>query len=454
MGEDQSELEALRRRVSDLETRNETLRRELSTYHIGGELGSADDRAQYEVALRESLQRLRFLFEGAPVGMLIATPNGVILEANMALQRMLGRTLDELRTRSISDVVQEEDQSRVADGLTLLVHGEIDQLNRVVRFVTRRGELVWGQATLFAEYDVEGIGQIIGVIQDITDRKRAEEGIAFVLESLEEQVATRTAELGEAKEAAESANHAKTSFVANMSHELRTPLNAIIGYAEMVHEEATEKGHEDYLPDLERIRSAARHLLSVINAILDLSKIEAGRMELYIEAIDMQRLLEDVLATAQPLADANGDELCVQVAADLDGFRSDAMKVRQILINLLSNACKFTKDGRVELEVEPTQILDLPAVRFVVRDSGVGIPDAQIARIFEPFTQGDASTTRRYGGTGLGLAITQKFVDMLGGALEVTSVVGRGSTFVVTLPTTARPPTEIPKRSRDAFDLA
>lgn len=442
MANDLSELEALRQRVADLESRNEGLRRELATFHIGGELGSAEDRQQYEVALKESLQRLRFLFEGAPVGMLIATPHGVILEANMALQRMLGRTLDELRTRSISDVVHEEDQPRIADGLTLLVHGEIDQLNRVVRFITRRGELVWGQATLFAEYDVEGIRQIIGVIQDITDRKRAEEGIAFVLESLEEQVASRTAELGEAKEAAEAANLAKTSFVANMSHELRTPLNAIIGYAEMVHEEATERGHDAYQPDLERIRAAARHLLGVINAILDLSKIEAGRMELFLEVLDVQHLIEDVLATAQPLADSNGDELCVMVSQDVTSLRSDAMKVRQILINLLNNACKFTKDGRVELEVEGSSLGSMPAVRFVVRDSGVGIPERELARIFEPFTQGDASTTRRYGGTGLGLAITQKFVDMLGGTLEVQSTVGRGSTFTVTLPTSPQRPSE------------
>jgi len=255
----------------------------------------------------------------------------------------------------------------------------------------------------------------------------------------------KNAELAEAKIAADKANTAKSSFLANMSHELRTPMNAIIGYSEMLQEEAEDLGQKGFIPDLQKIHGAGKHLLGLINDILDLSKVEAGKMTLYLEEFDVAKLVDEVAATVQPLVTKNGNKLEVICPADLGVMHADVTKVRQALFNLLSNASKFTERGTIRLEVkredvkrnpDGTAAADSYVSRFTfhVQDSGIGMTPEQMSKLFEAFSQADASTTRKFGGTGLGLAISRKFCRLMGGDITVTSEPGRGSTFTVTLP--------------------
>ncbi len=254
---------------------------------------------------------------------------------------------------------------------------------------------------------------------------------------LEVQVAERTDELIRvntqlliAKEKAEDASRAKSAFLANMSHELRTPLNAILLYSELLQEDAREQGMDSLVPDIQKIHGAGKHLLSLIDGILDLSKIEAGKMNLYMEDVDLATLIGEVVATVRPLVEKNQNTLEVFQDPGTRVIRTDLTKLRQTLYNLLNNASKFTKKGQVELRVE-----SLPGkVRFLVKDSGIGMSPEQARRIFEEFTQADDSTTRRFGGTGLGLTISRKLVQLLGGDIMVTSREGEGSTFIVELP--------------------
>ena len=216
-----------------------------------------------------------------------------------------------------------------------------------------------------------------------------------------------------------------------MSHELRTPLNAIIGYSEMLQEEAEDQDADAFLPDLQRINGAGKHLLGLINDILDLSKIEAGRMDLYLESFDLRRLVDDVEAVVRPLAEKNANRLVIECADDLETMQADQTKVRQALFNLLSNASKFTEHGTITLTVqrEPEAW-----VTFAVKDTGIGMTEEQLGRLFEAFSQAEASTGSKYGGTGLGLEISRHFCRLMGGDLTVESVYGQGSTFTVRLP--------------------
>jgi signal transduction histidine kinase/DNA-binding response OmpR family regulator len=241
-------------------------------------------------------------------------------------------------------------------------------------------------------------------------------------------------QLGDLYQQLELASEHKSAFLASMSHELRTPLNAIIGYSEMLHETAHEEGQEEFLADLAKIRDAGRHLLGLINDVLDLSKIEAGKVELYFEEVDLAVLVDEARAIVEPLAAANGNGLDIVCPTKLGTLYTDRTKLKQSLLNLLSNAGKFTHDGRIKLEVAPAA----SEIALIVSDTGIGMTKEQQGRLFQAFSQADASTTRRYGGTGLGLAITKHFCEMLGGSIAVDSTLGQGSTFTITLPDRGR----------------
>jgi len=267
--------------------------------------------------------------------------------------------------------------------------------------------------------------------------KLAEDELGVLIDAFNEmlsQIQRQNLELTDARDRAEEVSRTKSAFLANMSHELRTPLNAIIGYSEMLQEEVAENGQEELVPDLVKIHSSGKHLLGLINDILDLSKIEAGKMTLHAEPFDLATLVRDVASTIQPMIEKNGNSLAVVGASDLGEMHSDVTRVRQVLLNLLSNAAKFTAKGTVALTAGSFTREGAPWVRFAVRDSGIGMTPDQIRRLFRPFTQADSSTTRKYGGTGLGLAISRRFCNMMGGDVTVESVEGEGSTFTVELP--------------------
>ena len=240
--------------------------------------------------------------------------------------------------------------------------------------------------------------------------------------------------LAHARHAAESANLAKSQFLANMSHELRTPLNAIIGYAEMLQEDAEDRGDNTSIQDLSRILTAAKHLLTLINEILDLSKIEAGRMEAAPSQFDPHEMLDDLIETVRPLAEQNGNAIALN-GSPPDGLaNTDAMKLRQCVLNLLSNACKFTRDGKIDISFERAPHNGVEQLFITVRDTGIGMSDEHLARLFQPFVQADPSITQQYGGTGLGLTITRRLAQLLGGDVHVESALGQGSSFSLHVP--------------------
>jgi signal transduction histidine kinase/CheY-like chemotaxis protein len=251
-----------------------------------------------------------------------------------------------------------------------------------------------------------------GIVRDVTEIRRAER------------------ELEAAREAAELANRTKSEFLANMSHELRTPLNAIIGYSELMMEDAEDAGQQGLIPDLLKIHGAGRHLLLLINDVLDLSKIEAGKTELYLETFEVPGLVDDVVGMIQPLVEKNANRLEISLDPALTTMHADVTKVRQSLFNLLSNACKFTREGTIGLTIHGRD----EWVEFRVQDSGIGMTPDQVERLFRPFSQADSSTTRKYGGTGLGLVISQRFCQLMGGGITVASEPGQGSTFMIRLP--------------------
>ena len=290
-----------------------------------------------------------------------------------------------------------------------------------------------GRFVRISERRIQG-GGTVAVYSDITELRR------------------QNLELEEARELSEVANRTKSQFLANMSHELRTPLNAIIGYSEILQEDAVDSDQEQLVPDLKKIEGAGRHLLGLINDILDLSKVEAGKMDVFIEEIDISSLLDEVKSIIAPLVAKNGNKLELRLADRIGSMRTDRTKVKQCLLNVLSNASKFTQDGKLTVGVERLGT-DRSIVQMTISDTGIGMSEEQLGRLFQAFSQADASTTKKFGGTGLGLAITRHFCRLLGGDVTVASQVGEGSTFTIVLPDQALQPDQSTAPAEAALEL-
>jgi signal transduction histidine kinase len=268
---------------------------------------------------------------------------------------------------------------------------------------------------------------------EITAR-RAAEASAAAQASLAVRQASLYATETVARAAIEAATRAKNTFLANMSHELRTPLNAIINYSELLQEEATGQGHDTYVADLQKIHTSGLRLLELISDVLDFASIESGQTELAYEVFSVPCMVQTLVASLQPVIVQHANTLEVHIADDVEMLQSDKLKVEQSLGQLLSNACKFTSHGRIVLDVAGETVNGQPWIRFQVRDTGIGMSPEQLAKLFQPFTPGDDTPTRKYGGTGLGLAVSQRLCQLIGGDITVDSTLGQGSTFTMRLP--------------------
>ncbi len=368
-------------------------------------------RKRSERRLRESEERFRTLIETSAAIVWKTSPSGELTPPQVSWTEFTGQTQAEYEGFGWLQAIHPEDRTAtletwnraVADHTLFSIEHRLRRADGEWRTMAARGVPI---------LDDGETREWVGTHTDITERKQAEK------------------ELSAAKEAAEAANRAKSQFLANMSHELRTPLSAVIGYSEMIEEEMEETGEQHLLGDVRKIQSNARHLLSLINDVLDLSKIEADRMTTFAEDFDVEVLMRDVASTVGSLVGQKNNEIVLDLAPGLGTMRTDQVKLRQCLFNLVSNAAKFTEGGRITLRAVRTE----SEVEFSVADSGIGMTPEQLAKLFERFTQADVSTTRRFGGTGLGLAITRAFCRLLGGDVTVTSTYGEGSTFTIRLP--------------------
>jgi len=373
------------------------------------------------IAMQEKARELA-AFQAA---LLDAVPNPIFVKDqdlkytafNRAYEEAFGMRREEYIGKTIleAEYITEDREGYHQADRELIARGGFTREEYTARFADDRDHdvLYWRRT-----FDLgNGIpGGMMGILIDISDRKQMER------------------EMEIAREQAESANETKSAFLANMSHELRTPMNAIIGYAEMLKEDAEDDENDEIVPDLDHIITAGRHLLQLINDVLDISKIEAGRMDLYLEDFDIATMINDAASTVTTLVEKNNNELDIKVAENLGSMHADLTKIRQIVFNLVSNAAKFTSGGKVGIEASAIDKDGRAFIRLAVADTGIGVPQEKLEHIFEEFSQADNSTTRNYGGTGLGLALVRKFARMMGGDIQVESTPGEGSTFTLELP--------------------
>lgn len=394
--------------------------------------------------------------------LIVVDLNAQIQTVNQSLCKLLGYQVEELIGQSVAKILAElgDFEGLKITDLRQKLKAELEGSSEK-SYISKDGRRIPVLFSGSAMYDNAGLFQgIVCMAQDITQQKQAKEALGQYRKHLEERTTELTkvntklrweiierkraeAEFQKTKEAAEAANRAKSQFLANTSHELRTPLNGIIGLSQLLKEDAKELGYIDFIWDLEAIQSSGEHLLSLINDILDISKIEAGQMNLYLETFDIAALIGKVVMTTQPVIEKNRNTLVVNCVSDFGTIHADPIKVRQILLNLLSNAAKFTEQGTITLEVSREEKLKVNKsmdefnssfVIFRVMDTGIGMTPNQLQQIFKAFTQADASTTRKYGGTGLGLTISRHFCQMMGGEITAFSQPGQGSIFTVRLP--------------------
>ena len=420
--------------------------------YIIGQIQDIGERKRAEAERHERQELFRSAFEESPIGMALAGLDGSLVRVNTAFCRMLGYSEQELLSLRFQQFTHPDDLPGNLELLDNLRRNQRRHYELEKRYIRRDGEIIWVQMNVSAVLDARGTPiYMIGHAQNVTDRKRAEQELRAYASRLVEtrdqlehrtiELATKSVEAEAARRVAEEANRIKGAFLANMSHEIRTPLAAIIGFANLMLDER--------LPESERAKSIqtivrhGQHLLALVNDVLDLSKIEADRMTVERIACDPAQLVADVEAMAAERAWAKGLPLVVSVAENVPArVRTDPTRLRQVMLNLVSNAIKFTQAGevRVELSARPGDVL-----RFAVSDTGIGMSAGEIDRLFVPFSQADVSTTRRFGGTGLGLAICKRLVEMMHGRIDVTSEAGTGTTFEVTIDAPACEPAPQPE---------
>jgi len=390
------------------------------------------DLKRAEAALQASVERYGLAMQGSNEGLWDWDARADELHISPRFKELAGLTTDAdtISSGAWLGNMHPDDVEVYRRDVRAHLRGETAFLISEYRVKNRDGGYRWVLARGLGLRDATGrVYRMAGSLGDISDRKQIE------------------IELRLAKEQAEEASRAKSEFLANMSHELRTPLNAIIGIAELIRDYVVEEGHDRLREPIDRIHRAGRHLLQLINEILDLAKIEAGKFQLTFEDVEIEPLLRDVAAAAEPLAGKGGNRLDISLSSDLGRMRADPLRLRQIALNLLSNACKFTERGTVSLEARRERADTGDWITVSVADTGIGMAPEQLARLFQEFSQADTSITRKYGGTGLGLAISRRLCRMMGGDITVESELGQGSRFTLRVPAPAAevakpPPTQ------------